>query len=68
MKLGRDGYFESCSIQGTWEYADGRLTIQYGPYAEEAFVRAVWDVERREKTIAISGLSNAGVPFWAKKI
>lgn len=67
MKLAAGGYYESCSIQGTWSYADGKLKIQYGPHEEEAFVRAVWDVERGEKTIAISGLSKKGVPFWAKK-
>jgi arabinan endo-1,5-alpha-L-arabinosidase len=68
MKLDADGYYECCSIQGTWTYADGKLKIQYGAHEEEAFVRALWDVELREKTIAISGLSNDGVPFWAKKI
>lgn len=67
MKLGENGYYESCSIQGTWEYANGKLTIQYGPHREEAFVSAVWDVERDRPTIAICGLSNKGVPFWAKK-
>lgn len=67
MKLGENGYYESCSIQGRWEYADGKLTIQYGPHKEEAFVSAVWDVERDTPTIAICGLSNRGVPFWAKR-
>lgn len=67
MKLGENGYYESCSIQGSWEYADGKLTIQYGPHKEEAFVSAVWDVERDKPTIAICGLSNRGVPFWAKR-
>lgn len=67
MKLGENGYYESCSIQGSWEYTDGKLTIQYGPHKEEAFVSAVWDVERDTPTIAICGLSNRGVPFWAKR-
>ncbi len=67
MKLGENGYYECCSIQGTWEYADRKLTIHYGPHTEEAFVSAVWDVECDRPTIAICGLSNKGVPFWAKK-
>lgn len=67
MKLGENGYYECCSIQGTWNYENGKMTIQYGPHTEEAFVSAVWDVERDLPTIAICGLSKKGVPFWAKK-
>lgn len=68
MKLGEGDYYECCSIQGTWKYADGKMTIQYGPHEEEAFVSAVWDVERGVPTIAICGLSKKGVPFWCKKV
>ncbi|MCR5641104.1 MAG: arabinan endo-1,5-alpha-L-arabinosidase, partial [Lachnospiraceae bacterium] len=36
MKLGQDGYFEHCSIQGTWKKVDAStLEISYGPHREE---------------------------------
>lgn len=68
MRIGEGGYYENCSIQGTWEYSDRKLTIRYGPHEEEAFVSAIWDVERGEPTIAICGLSKKGIPFWAKRV
>lgn len=36
MLLREDGYFESCSIQGTWKLDNGRIIINYGPFAESA--------------------------------
>ncbi len=70
MKLDRGkygDYYECCSIQGQWEYKNGRFYISYGPHKEEAFVTAVWDAERNCPTIGLAGLSEEGVPFWAKK-
>lgn len=69
MKLkDRNDYYECCSIQGNWHYKDGRMTITYGPYEEEAFVSAVWDHERNRPTIALCGMSKEGIPFWAKRV
>ena len=71
MKLDRGcygDYYECCSIQGTWKYEGYKLTISYGPHTEEAFVTAVWDAERNCQTIGICGISEDGVPFWAKRI
>ena len=71
MKLDRGcygDYYECCSIQGTWKYEGHKLTISYGPHTEEAFVTAVWDAERNCQTIGICGISEDGVPFWAKRI
>lgn len=69
MKLrNRGSYYECCSIQGTWRYGDGKVRISYGPHEDEAFVSAVWDHEKNQPTIALCGLSKAGVPFWAKRV
>lgn len=68
MKLGRNGYFECCSIQGTWEYKAGKLHISYGTHRETAHVSAVWDAERDKPAIGISGMSDSGITMWAKRI
>ena len=69
MKLkDSNDYYECCSIQGKWHYEDGRITITYGPHRETAFVTAVWDHERNQPTIALCGMSQDGVPFWAKRL
>lgn len=63
-----NNYYECCSIQGTWNYTQKQLTIAYGPNIDRAFVTAVWDHERERPTIALCGISEKGVPFWAKKV
>lgn len=69
MKLKDEGdYYECCSIQGKWQYADGKITITYGPHVDTAFVKAVWDHERDQPAIALCGMSGEGVPFWAKRV
>ena len=68
MKLREDGYFECCSIQGTWEYDGKLLTISYGPHTEICHISAAWDYERNAPTIALSGLSRDGIAIWAKRI
>ena len=69
MKLGDNGYYECCSIQGHWQY-DGadRITITYGPYVEHYFVSAVWDKEKAAPTLALTGMSENGVAVWAKRV
>lgn len=68
MKLGKNHYYECCSIQGTWQYdGNGTLQITYGPHKETALVSAVWDYERDQPTLALTGLSENGIPFWAKR-
>lgn len=68
MKLGRNGYYESCSIQGNWEYKNNELHIKYGKHTETAHVYVTWDAERNCPAIAISGISGSGLAFMAKKI
>ena len=67
MKLGRSGYYECCSIQGTWTYDGNVLSIAYGPHRERAYVTAVWDHEKDQPTVALTGMSGKGVQFWAKR-
>lgn len=67
MKLGASGYYECCSIQGTWAYDGKALCIDYGPHHERAYVTAVWDYEKNQPTIALTGMSGDGVQFWAKR-
>ncbi len=69
MKMRADGYYECCSIQGTWK-ADGEnsFAITYGPNEEICIASAVWDSERNCPTIALTGLSKDGIAFWAKRI
>lgn len=67
MKLGKGKYYECCSIQGSWQYDGGRLRIAYGPNKESAYVSTGWDWEKGQPTIILSGISENGVPFWAKK-
>ncbi len=67
MKLGAKGYYECCSIQGTWSYDGRALSIAYGPHQEKAYVTAVWDHEKNQPTIALTGISGDGVQFWAKR-
>lgn len=68
MKLDKEGYYECCSIQGTWEYDGKWLSVSYGPNRETACVSAAWDVERNCPTIILSGMSKDGITFWAKKV
>lgn len=68
MKLGEGGYYECCSIQGNWEHEDGMMVIVYGPNREEAHVNVAWDFERSCPTIILSGISQDGITFWAKKV
>lgn len=68
MKLGPGGYYENCSIQGKWKMERDILKIEYGPHKEEARVSVVWDAQRKCPTIAIAGISNRGINFWAKRI
>lgn len=67
MKLGKNGYYECCSIQGSWEYKDNKLHIKYGKHTETAHVYVTWDAERNCPAIAISGISGSGLAFMAKK-
>lgn len=62
-----DHYYECCSIQGRWQYDGKMISITYGPHKEKAFVSAVWDSERHQPTIALTGISEKGVIFWAKR-
>lgn len=68
MKLGENGYYECCSIQGKW-YFDGkdRITIEYGNNKEQCIVTATWSHETGERTIAISGINDKGNVIWCKK-
>lgn len=68
MKLGPEEYYECCSIQGSWQYEDGKLKIAYGPHKETAYLSVVWDRERNQPTIAMTGISEGGIPFWAKRV
>lgn len=68
MKLDTKDYYECCSIQGTWEYDGNMVSIAYGPNREMAHVTAAWDVERDCPTIILSGMSEDGITFWAKKV
>lgn len=69
MKLeNKNDYYECCSIQGTWEYKNQRLILSYGPNQDTAVVTAVWDHEKDQPTIALCGMSDKGVPFWAKRV
>lgn len=67
MKLARNGYYECCSIQGTWKYINQKLHIKYGQYEETAHVYTAWDAEKNCPVIAISGISKNGFTFMAKK-
>lgn len=67
MKLDKNGYYESCSIQGRWKYQNQKLHIEYGNHNETAHVYAAWDSERKCPAIAISGISADGLAFMAKK-
>ncbi len=69
MKLEfENDYYECCSIQGTWEYADNQVTIKYGPHTDKAYIMAVWDHEKNQPTVALCGMTEKGVPFWAKRV
>ena len=68
MKIGLEGYYENCSIQGRWTYDNGRLVITYGPHREEVFVTVVWDHELDRPTIGLCGMNENGVAFWAKRV
>ncbi|MFG6395382.1 MAG: arabinan endo-1,5-alpha-L-arabinosidase [Lachnospiraceae bacterium] len=67
MKLARNGYYECCSIQGTWKYINQKLHIKYGQHEETAHVYTAWDAEKSCPVIAISGISKNGFTFMAKK-
>ncbi len=70
MRLGPDGYYEHCSIQGSWSYdaTQQLLTIRYGAHREECHVSEVFDRERECDAIGICGRSQDGIHFWAKRI
>lgn len=69
MKLAPEGYFESCSVQGTWELVgEDRAKITYGPYTEEVKISRGWDAQRACGTILLCGLRSDGVTFWAKRV
>ncbi len=69
MKLGADGYYECCSIQGTWEYDDcNTITIHYGGQTEECHVGVAWDQELQQPTLALSGITGKGIAVWAKRV
>lgn len=73
MKLGPDHYYECCSIQGGFEYQvkpdqSNVLQISYGPNRAKCHVSAAWDRERNQPTIILSGITDKGNAFWAKKV
>lgn len=68
MKLGESRYYECCSIQGNWDYDGTQISIQYGPNRETAHVCRAWDEERNCPTLILSGMSETGITFWAKKV
>jgi arabinan endo-1,5-alpha-L-arabinosidase len=69
MRLGADGYYEHCSIQGSWNLLDKqRIAITYGPHREEARFLRIYDTEREVETIGLCGISEDGICFWAKKV
>lgn len=69
MKMRIDGYYENCSIQGTWKKeGSNAFRITYGPNEEICFASAAWDKERNCPTIVLTGLSKNGIAFWAKRV
>lgn len=68
MKLGKNSYYESCSIQGTWKYEDGKLYIKYGEHTEMAHASVAWDAERGCPALTLSGMSGDGIAMMAKKV
>lgn len=69
MKLREDGYYECCSVQGIWsKIGKNMFQISYGPHEEICLASAVWDCEYNKPTLAITGISNEGICFWAKKV
>ena len=68
MKLRCDGYYECCSIQGTWEkIGRNEFKITYGPNVEVFYASPVWDAACGRATLAITGMSEKGTAFWAKR-
>lgn len=68
MKLRSDGYYECCSVQGTWEKLGKNVfRITYGPNVEVFYASPAWDHECNRPTIAITGMSEKGIAFWAKR-
>ncbi|MCR4903855.1 MAG: arabinan endo-1,5-alpha-L-arabinosidase [Butyrivibrio sp.] len=61
MLLREDGYYESCSIQGTWKIEDGCIVIKYGPFTEIAYAYGKNDF------CGVSGISDNGMEFMAKR-
>ncbi|MCR5101414.1 MAG: arabinan endo-1,5-alpha-L-arabinosidase [Butyrivibrio sp.] len=61
MLLREDGYYESCSIQGTWTIENNKIIINYGPIKEEAIVY------QGNGYIGVSGMNDSGVEFIARK-
>ena len=61
MLLREDGYFESCSIQGSWRTEGGRILINYGPFEEEVLAYA------ERGFTGISGLSGKSTEFIPRK-
>ncbi len=62
MLLREDGYFESCSIQGTWKIDGDEILIKYGPFEERALFY------KGRGFSGVSGISAKGVQFIARKI
>ena len=61
MLLREDGYFESCSVQGSWCTEGRRILINYGLFEEEALAYA------GKGFTGISGLSGKRTEFIAGK-
>ncbi len=62
MLLREDGYFESCSIQGTWKVDGDEIVINYGPFEERALFY------HGQNLSGVSGVSSQGVQFVARKV
>ncbi len=72
MRLGEAGYYEHCSVQGSWEIVETgqrgtTLRIAYGPHREEVHAALIYDRERETETIGLCGVNERGIAFWAKK-
>lgn len=67
MKLCEDHYYENASIQGTWEVVGNRVWIRYGETVEEAVVTPIWDEQLQQESVALTGKSDSGFTFWAKR-
>ncbi len=63
-----DGRMECCSIQGNWELSnDHTIRITYGPHVDEAHFAWGIDEATGQEAILLTGLTEGGTCFWAKK-